>query len=237
MSKLNIFEAVKQHVTTRQAASFYGLKVNKSGMCCCPFHHDKTPSMKVDTRYHCFGCGADGDVISFVQRLFNLKPYLAARKLAEDFNIFITDNMSGYAGRSGFGRRKESIASPVIRPPDLDADFRAWTSGAVKTLIDYSWLIREWKEKYAPSDPEDEWNPLFCEALKNETKTEYYLDILMFGSRDEQHDFYEHERKVVDTIEKRIRECREHGQEERDPGSVRTSGTRSAGRGVPALDG
>ena len=67
---------------TRQAASFYGLKVNKNGMCCCPFHPDKTPSMKVDVRYHYFGCGADGDVISFVQRLFDRKPYQAARKLA-----------------------------------------------------------------------------------------------------------------------------------------------------------
>ena len=63
MSKLNIFEAVKQHVTTRQAASFYGLKVNKNGMCCCPFHPDKTPSMKVDTQISLFwlrgGWGCD----------------------------------------------------------------------------------------------------------------------------------------------------------------------------------
>ena len=30
------------------------------------FHNDKTPSMKLDKRFHCFGCGADGDVIDFV---------------------------------------------------------------------------------------------------------------------------------------------------------------------------
>ena len=34
-------------------------------MACCPFHDDKNPSMKVDQRFHCFGCGADGDVIDF----------------------------------------------------------------------------------------------------------------------------------------------------------------------------
>ena len=34
-------------------------------MACCPFHHDKTPSMKLDRRYHCFGCGADGCGVLF----------------------------------------------------------------------------------------------------------------------------------------------------------------------------
>ena len=57
---LNVFEAVKQSVTTRQAAEHYGIHVGRNGMACCPFHNDKTPSMKLDQRYHCFGCGADG---------------------------------------------------------------------------------------------------------------------------------------------------------------------------------
>ncbi|EWT04414.1 hypothetical protein N864_08110 [Intrasporangium chromatireducens Q5-1] len=42
---------------------------------CCPFHEDHTPSLSVDAipdRYHCFGCGASGDVIDFVGRLHGL---------------------------------------------------------------------------------------------------------------------------------------------------------------------
>ena len=34
--------------------------------------------MKVDTRFHCFGCGADGDVIDFTARLYGLSPKEAA---------------------------------------------------------------------------------------------------------------------------------------------------------------
>lgn len=45
---MNVFEAVKQSVTTRQAASYYGIRVGRNGMACCPFHNDRTPSMKVD---------------------------------------------------------------------------------------------------------------------------------------------------------------------------------------------
>ena len=69
---MNVFEAVKQSVTTRQAAEHYGIRVGRNGMACCPFHNDKTPSMKLDQRYHCFGCGADGDVIDFVAALYGL---------------------------------------------------------------------------------------------------------------------------------------------------------------------
>ena len=44
---MNVFEAVKQSVTTRQAAEHYGVRVGRTGMCVCPFHDDKNPSMKV----------------------------------------------------------------------------------------------------------------------------------------------------------------------------------------------
>ena len=42
---MNVFEVVKENVTARQAAEAYGLKVGRTGMACCPFHSDKSPSM------------------------------------------------------------------------------------------------------------------------------------------------------------------------------------------------
>ena len=48
---MNVFEAVKQNLTTRQAAELYGIPVNRHGMAVCPFHNDKNPSMKVDKRF------------------------------------------------------------------------------------------------------------------------------------------------------------------------------------------
>ena len=84
----NIFEAVKTGVSVRDAAECYGIRSNHASMACCPFHDDHTPSMKLNEDYfYCFGCGAGGDVITFTARLFNLRPYEAARKLASDFNI------------------------------------------------------------------------------------------------------------------------------------------------------
>ena len=84
---MNVFEVVKQSATTRQAAECYGFHVNRTGKIICPFHNDKNPSMKVDNRFHCFGCGADGDVIDFVSKLYGVGSLQAAKKLATDFGI------------------------------------------------------------------------------------------------------------------------------------------------------
>ena len=43
---MSIFQSVKESVTARQAAEQYGVKVNRNGMVCCPFHKDRHPSMK-----------------------------------------------------------------------------------------------------------------------------------------------------------------------------------------------
>ena len=59
---MSIFQSVKESVTARQAAEQYGVKVNRNGMVCCPFHKDRHPSMKVEKGFYCFACGAKGDV-------------------------------------------------------------------------------------------------------------------------------------------------------------------------------
>ena len=88
---MSIFQAVKEQVTTREAAEYYGIQVKRNGMARCIFHDDRNPSMKLDRRYHCFGCQADGDVIDFVGKMFGLTPYEAASKLAVDFGICVPD--------------------------------------------------------------------------------------------------------------------------------------------------
>jgi DNA primase len=54
-------------------------------ICLCPFHAEKTPSCSVNVTeqyFHCFGCGAGGDVISFIMRYENLEYIEAIRELA-----------------------------------------------------------------------------------------------------------------------------------------------------------
>ncbi len=85
------FDVVRENVTARQVAEYYGLKVNRNGMACCPFHEDRHPSMKLDERFHCFGCGADGDAIDLTAKLFNLTLVEAAKKLIADFGAEVCE--------------------------------------------------------------------------------------------------------------------------------------------------
>ena len=85
---MTIYETIKAAISVKQAAEHYRLKVNRNGMACCPFHNDRHPSLKLNEEYFfCFGCGAKGDVIDFVARLFELSSYEAAQKLAADFGF------------------------------------------------------------------------------------------------------------------------------------------------------
>ena len=78
---MNLFETVKTAVNAREAAQLYGVAVNRCGMALCPFHNDHHPSLLVaDDHYHCFACGAHGDVIDLAANLFGLSLYDAARK-------------------------------------------------------------------------------------------------------------------------------------------------------------
>lgn len=68
-------------------------KLEKKGrnyMGLCPFHTEKTPSFSVQPEkgyYHCFGCGAGGDVIKFLMEKEGLGFIEAVEKLAEDLHI------------------------------------------------------------------------------------------------------------------------------------------------------
>lgn len=87
-----LFDEVKDAVKVSDAAKAYGYTPNRAGFICCPFHSERTPSLKLyDKTFHCYGCGAHGSVIDFVVMLFNLSPLDAARKLNDDFTLHLTD--------------------------------------------------------------------------------------------------------------------------------------------------
>lgn len=76
----------------QEVARFYGLKMNRAGMACCPFHDDKSPSLKVVyDHFYCFGCGATGDQTGFVAKLFGLRRIDAAKKISEGFGLELFD--------------------------------------------------------------------------------------------------------------------------------------------------
>ena len=187
----NVFEAVKQSVSTREAAAFYGIEVKRNGMACCPFHDDKNPSMKVDQRFHCFGCGADGDVIDFTAKLFDLSSKEAAEKLAQDFGL-IYDSQAP-------PRRK------YVRQKTEAQKFREDRQRCYRVLSDYYYLLKKWEADNSPRTPEEEPHPRFVEAIQKKTYVEYLLDLFLYESEEEQKAWIADHTAEITHLERRLK--------------------------------
>ena len=172
MIPADIFNTIKNNVTTREAAEKYGIDIGRNGMCVCPFHNDHDPSMKVDKRFHCFGCQADGDVINFTARLYQLSQRDAAIKLASDFNIPVN-------------KEEHYVPKPSNSILIEKQIFNQQLSECFITLTNYYHQLQRWKEVYAPKVDGVEWDSRFIEAIRNLEPIDYALDILLFGSDED----------------------------------------------------
>ena len=187
----NVFEAVKQSVSTREAAEFYWIKVRRNGMACCPFHDDKNPSMKVDQRFHCFGCGEDGDVIDFTAKLFDLSPKEAAEKLAQDFGLI-------YDSQAPPRRR-------YVRQKTEAQKFREDRQRCYRVLSDYYYLLKKWEADRSPRTPEEEPHPRFVEAIQKKAYVEYLLDLFLYESEEEQKAWIAEHTAEITHLERRLK--------------------------------
>lgn len=183
---MNLFETVKAGVTVPEAATFCGLKMNTKHMTNCPFHPDKSPSMKLnDAYYYCFACGANGDAITLTSKLLHLPPKEAALHLAERYGI--------HANTPTLGKKRWK--SPLRIPFKPDVNKLSETMDAIhrkaeeqkhetrlihaqQVLTDYLHLLIIMRQQYAPVHQEDEWHPLFIEALSFEERIQHLQEQL-----------------------------------------------------------
>ena len=161
---MNLFDTVKAAVTPRMAAERYGLPIQQGSMVCCPFHADRTPSMKLNENYfYCFGCGASGDVIDLAARLFSLSGYDAAKKLAADFGIT--------------GQKPSILAKLQRGKSQAETERRCF-----RVLGDYLQILQDWKAHCAPQSPEDAIDPRYAEACHMLERIGNMLDILAYSA-------------------------------------------------------
>ena len=157
-----IFDTLKARVTVPQAAAHYGVRIGRNGMCRCPFHSDKTPSMKInETYFYCFGCHSTGDVIDFTAGLLGLSPLEAAYKLAADF---------------GIDPNTPASAAVALLRVRQEESMREGHCAAV--LIEYERLLRNRQKRFAPIHPSEEWDDRFVSASHALPQVSYLIDCL-----------------------------------------------------------
>ena len=167
-------EMIKQSVAMTDILKQYGFEVNRAGFMNCPFHQEKTASLKIysgDRGWHCFGCGANGDVIAFVQKLFNLNFAETLRRLDADFALNLY-------GETSFEKIRQSHRMQQSLQAKRDRLHRQ----REQVDTEYWEVFDEWKRlddnrrNYAPKTPDEEWHPLYIEALQKIAYQEHLLD-------------------------------------------------------------
>ena len=123
-------------------------------MICCPFHADRNPSMKVDFRFHCFGCGADGDVIDFAAKLFQLSLLQAAEKLTADFGL------------------SRNPVFPLQYPKIVEYK----SQNTIQTLYECRAILADWRTRFAPKSSEEELHLCFVASLHHAVYIQYLIE-------------------------------------------------------------
>lgn len=174
----------------RDVAKFYGLQMNHSGMARCPFHDDRTPSLKVyDDHFYCFGCGAMGDCTGFTAKLFGIPQIEAAKKISYDFGLNLFNG---------------EIAVSVNPRLKSENDFHVWLRNANLAVSEYLSKLNEWRKIYAPKNQWEQLHPLFVESLKRTDYVEYLSDLLAHGSDKEKKLYYKENGNDIKKIQERL---------------------------------
>lgn len=140
----------------------YGVIVNAKGFAKCPFHDEKDASFKVypEGKYHCFGCGAHGDVITLVMQMQHITFPEACALLDGDIS---------YSQQRRIDRAKRQRQKQ--------------TGARKKAISDYWSAFDEWKENedlielFKPSSPEITPNSLFFIFLNKRNQLQHKLNL------------------------------------------------------------
>lgn len=172
---IDLADQVKSLVTIREAAERYGFHPNRAGYICCPFHGEKTASLKLydgQCGWHCFGCGAGGTVIDFVMKLFDIPFRQAILRINADFSLGLTRDKPDPAVRSAVledrrreAQRKEKLERLEEKYRELAAEHQYWWDA-----LKYFTPVRDGDSVYI--------HPLYAEAVKKQPYLEYLLDEL-----------------------------------------------------------
>lgn len=178
-SRCNIVDVIGRAVPLKRAGSNYKGR--------CPFHNEKTPSFVVsETKqiFTCFGCGATGDVISFVERYYQLDFMQAIEKLAEEYGITV---------RRGFQKNENREEAYRINREAAKFFFRALRQQA-NPGYDYMknrGITPETLNKFGIGYADSQWDSLYRHLTGMGFKEEKLLELgLISKSRGKYYDKY-----------------------------------------------
>ncbi|TYB30333.1 MAG: DNA primase [Candidatus Mcinerneyibacterium aminivorans] len=180
MDRINIVDFINRYVDVK--------KVGKNYMAVCPFHDDKGPSLSISEDkglFHCFGCGASGNVINFLMQYDNVEFKEALKRLAKEANIELK-----------YDKKKKSKFDRFYEINSLAAEYyhnNLVNSTAGKKALSYlkkrginKKIIKKFKLGFAF----DDWHGLYNYLKRNKIKFKNMQKLsIVRQSNDRKYDF------------------------------------------------
>lgn len=176
--KINYADEITERLTMRDLMELYH-ETGRHNRTTCPFHNGKDNNFCYDgVVYHCWVCGAKGNVITFVKEFFGIDFLSTISKLNQDFRLGLP------IGQKMTLRQQKELHDKVIERKKIKEQQRL-KKEAYDKLHDELWS--EWtrldnnRRNYAPKDQKDFENlhPLYVEAVKKIDFQSFLIDYLL----------------------------------------------------------
>jgi len=170
MKTADIIKCAVEGLDMREAVLKYGITFYRNGFATCPFHAEKTASLRVwPDHFHCYGCNAHGDMLDFVGRMFNTNFIGAARIVNQDFALNLPlDRPPTFKDRLQAGR----IADERKRKRDALESARVEYEAALDTWTTLDLYVIE----HNPTDRDADFSPSWVDAIKRRELALYRLE-------------------------------------------------------------
>jgi len=189
LARTDIVELIDSRVGLKKAGKDY--------QACCPFHNEKSPSFTVSQDkqfYHCFGCGANGNAISFVMEYDKLEFVDAIEVLASMLNLDVPREQGGSSGPQRTAEQKRSDYDLMLHAARFYQHQLKHHANS-KTVIDYikgRGLSGETAKKFMIGYAPSEWEALCQQLGRNKDQKEQLIELKLASEKSpgRQFDFF-----------------------------------------------
>ena len=180
---MNTAAYIRQAVTMTDICRKYGFRINSSGYIVCPFHPEKTASLKIypgGRGWCCFGCGAKGSVIDFVQLYFGVGFREAVNIINRDFGLGLNVGKSDYRQRMTMQKKIFEAEQKRIAEAKRREEIARAYDELLTEYICCDLIIMLLK----PKSPDDELDDNYVKAIHRMPVIEFELDCFDWSEVD-----------------------------------------------------
>ena len=185
-------DSIKTRISLRDILQHYNLHPNYHNFICCPFHDEKTPSLKIydNGNFSCFGCGKHGDLIDFVAFCENTNTKTAISLIDDWYNLGLSAPLT--AEQKQLLKKQQAERERAIqRKKNLDLYTKSITTRILTAIYDTERVIYYYDNLYhSQKTPLTiDCTPLY-DALKRLEKLDYIYELVALNSvRDGQYKY------------------------------------------------